>query len=91
MAHINGEFKHYNYQIVVEVLQPTKGENGYGEMQIQVDWEHFESYTLDEFIKIAHWLNHIADRIELNFEKDGRPVKRKVITSKTKMNKNEKY
>ena len=88
MAHINGEFKHNNHDITIEVLQPTKGEYDYGQgMQIQVDWEHCESYSLDEFRKIAHWFNNMADRIELNFDKDGKPIRRKTITKNSDMSK----
>ena len=84
MAHINGEFKHDFHQITIEVLQPTKDECDYGEMQIQVDWGHFESLNLEQFRKVAQWFNRMADYIELNFEKDGKIIRRKVINKKNR-------
>lgn len=90
MAHIQEEFKNDSHQIVIEVLQPTKDEIDYGEMQIQVDWDHFESLNLEQFRKVAQWFNRMADYIELNFEKDGKPIRRKVVNSKTDMS-NLKY
>jgi hypothetical protein len=86
MAHINGEFRHDYHDIVIEVLQPTRGECDYGEgLKIQVDWEHFNSLSLEEFRKVVQWFNRMSDYIELNFDKDGKPIRRKVITKHSDM------
>lgn len=74
MAYINGEFEHDDYEIKIEVLEPTKGENDYKKgMQIQVDWGRFLSTDLQEFRKILKWASDKADYIEKNFTKSGKP------------------
>lgn len=73
MAYINGEFEHEDYEIKIEVLEPTKYENDYEEgMQIQVEWDSFLSTNLQEFRKIAKWMLEKADYIEQNFTRKGK-------------------
>jgi hypothetical protein len=73
MAYINGEFDHEDHEIKIQVLEPTKGENDFGEgMQIQVDWDSMSSTTLDEFRNILKWMSEKADYIEQNFTKKGK-------------------
>lgn len=72
MAYINGEFEHEDYEIKIEVLEPTKDENDFNEgMQIQVDWDSMHSTTLDEFRNVLKWMSEKADYIEQNFTKKG--------------------
>lgn len=73
MAYINGEFEHEDYEIKIQVLEPTKGESDFGEcMQIQVDWDSMNSTTLAEFRNILKWMSEKADYIERNFTKKGK-------------------
>jgi hypothetical protein len=73
MAYINGEFEHENYEIKIEVLEPTKDENDYEEgMQIQVDWDSMRSMPMDEFRNVLKWMSEKADYIEQNFTKKGK-------------------
>ena len=74
MSYINGRFEHENYEIVIEVLEPTKDESDYDEgMQIQVDWDSMRSTSLEEFRNILKWMSEKADFIEQNFSKKGKP------------------
>jgi hypothetical protein len=85
MAHINATFKHDYHDISIEVLEPTKSECDYEEgMQIKVNWDVF-SISFDEFIKTIRWLNSVANHIDMNFEKDGKTLKRKVVTKRSEM------
>lgn len=73
MAYINGEFQHQDYEITIEVLEPTKDEIDYDEgMQIQVEWDSFLSTDLQEFRNILKWMSDKADYIEQNFTKKGK-------------------
>ena len=73
MAYINGEFQHENYEIKIEVLEPTKDENDFNEgMQIQVDWDSMRSTTLEEFRNVLKWMLEKADYIEQNFTNKGK-------------------
>ncbi len=73
MAYINGEFEHKDYEIKIEVLEPTKDENWYGEgLKIDVDWDSFVNLSLSEFREVLKWMSEKADYIEKNFTKDGK-------------------
>lgn len=72
MAYINGEFEHPEYEIKIEVLEPTKDECDYDEgMKVQVDWDSFASMSLEEFRNVVKWMNDKADHIEKTFNKKG--------------------
>ena len=73
MAYINGKFEHENYEIIIEVLEPTKDENDFAEgMKVQVDWDFMLGTSLDEFREIIKWMSEKTDYIEQNFTKKGK-------------------
>lgn len=72
MSYINGEFEHPDYEIKIEVLEPTKDEMSYSEgMKIVVDWDSFLNTSLEDFREILKWMNEKADYIEKTFNKKG--------------------
>ena len=76
MAYINGEFEHPYYEIIIQVLEPTKDENDYDEgMQIQVDWDAMRSMSLEDFRNVLKWMNERADYINNNFTSKGKAKK----------------
>lgn len=73
MAKVNGEFKHDEHEITINVIEPVKGELSYSEgMKIDVDWDSFERLSISEFINVISWMLEKANYIEKNFTKSGK-------------------
>jgi len=77
MASISETIKYEDYEIEIDVLEPTKDEIDYDEgMQIQVNWDNFLSTDFEEFRKILKWMSEKADYIQQNFNKKGQKINR---------------
>lgn len=73
MAYINGEYKHPNYEIEVQVLEPTKGEMTYSEgRKININWDSMLDISTGELARIIRWFQQVKNHIAYNFDRKGR-------------------
>lgn len=73
MAYITGEYNHEDYDITVQVLQPTKDEESYREgRKVDVDWDSMLSLTTAEITNVLNWLKSVNVHIKKNFDRKGR-------------------
>lgn len=73
MAYITGEYKHPDYDIEVQVLQPVIGESSYREgRKMQVDWDSMLSISTREMSKILRWFGQVKKHIAMNFDRKGK-------------------
>jgi len=73
MALITGDYQHPNYDIEVQVLQPTVGESSYKEgRKVQVEWDNMLDTSTGELGKILKWLGQVKRHIGLNYDRKGK-------------------
>lgn len=76
MAYINGEYKHEEFKVSIEVLEPTPDECDFEDgMTISIDIDTFEEFSLNEFKELIKWMSEKAETIENDYFPDGKRKK----------------
>lgn len=76
MAYINERYSHEEFEVSIEVLEPTPDEcdfeNG---MTISIDIDTFEEFSLEEFKELIKWMTEKSENIEKEFLPSGKRKK----------------
>jgi hypothetical protein len=73
MAFINGEFKHPDYDISIQVLEPEKREGNYSKGRVvRVEFDSMQDFTTGELAKILDWIKAVNVYIKKSFDRKGK-------------------
>lgn len=76
MAYITAEFKHYDYEITIQVLKPERVECDYKEgRKIDIEIDGMPQFTTTSLIEVSEWIKKTCIEIEKTFDAKGNKLK----------------